>query len=151
MSLGLHNLQINFGAKKRKRNRVGRGNSSGHGTYSTRGIKGQKARSGSRFGLKKLGMKMMIQRLPKFKGMKSLHLEKQIVNLAVLSKFFKEGEVVNKKTLFAKKLISSMRLPFKILGKGEITKKLQIETYEVSTTARAAIEKAGGKISLIKK
>ncbi|MFH1187531.1 MAG: 50S ribosomal protein L15 [bacterium] len=145
MPLGLHNLQSSKGAKKNKRNRVGRGNSSGHGTYSTRGLKGQKARSGGKKGLKIFGMKMVRQRIPKYKGMKSFQQPVQTVNLSVLQKYFKDEDIVEPKILFKKQLISSNKFAVKVLGKGKLEKKLKINAHKFSAGAKEAIEKAGGE------
>lgn len=150
MSLGLHNLQVNKGAKKNKRNRVGRGNSSGHGTYSTRGLKGQKARSGGKKGLKVFGMKMVRQRIPKYKGMKSFQQPVQAVNLSVLQKYFKDGDVIEPKILFKKQLIDSSRFAVKVLGKGSLTKKFKVNVHQFSAGAKEAIAKAGGEVVVLK-
>jgi large subunit ribosomal protein L15 len=149
MPLGLHNLKINKGAKKRKRNRVGRGNSSGHGNYSTRGLKGQRARSGGKGGLKRKGMKMILQRIPKYKGMKSPQQPKQIVNLNILEKYFNDGDVVEPKILFKKQFIGSMKRAVKILSNGELKKKLEIQAHQFSAKAKEAIEKAGGRVVIL--
>lgn len=143
--IGLHNLQVSRGAKKRKRNRVGRGNSSGHGTYSTRGLKGQKARSGGRKGLKLFGMKMIRQRIPKYKGMKSLRKPTQIVNLDTLQKYFNDSDIVDPKILFQKQLISSNKFAVKVLGKGKLEKRLKVSAHQFSNSANEAIKKAGGE------
>lgn len=151
MSLGLHNLTTNEGSKKRKKNRVGRGNSSGHGTYSTRGIKGQRARSGGTSGLQRKSLKMIIRRLPKFKGMKSDQEARQAINLDMLEKAYSNGETVDKNSLIAKKILSSTRTPFKILNNGKLTKKLEVKVFEISKTAKESIEKAGGKVIILEK
>ncbi|PIY78798.1 MAG: 50S ribosomal protein L15, partial [Parcubacteria group bacterium CG_4_10_14_0_8_um_filter_35_7] len=88
MSLSLHNLKSR---KRKKRKRVGRGNASGHGTYSGRGLKGQKSRSGGKKGLKLKGFKVIIQNIPKTRGFKSIHPKMEIVNTGDLEKKFKEG------------------------------------------------------------
>ena len=78
--LTLHNLK-RFAKSKKAKERIGRGNASGHGTYATRGLKGQKSRTGGRKGLIKKGLKTTLQRLPKNKGFKSLKLKEEIINL----------------------------------------------------------------------
>ena len=88
MSLSLHTIKPSKGAAK-KRKRVGRGNASGHGTYSTRGLKGQKSRSGVS-GLKRLGLKMTLSRIPKKRGFKSPKAKNQVVNLTDINENFKE-------------------------------------------------------------
>lgn len=149
MSLGLHNLEVNKGAKKRKKSRVGRGNASGHGTYSTRGIKGQRSRSGGKKSLKRFGMKTIRQSTPKYKGMKSLRLPKQIINLNILNKNFNDGDVVDPEILFKKQLVNSNKLAVKILGKGNLKKKLKVQAHQFSTSAKEAIIKIGGEITVL--
>lgn len=144
MSLGLHNLKIAKGSVK-KSVRIGRGNSSGRGTYSTRGLKGQKSRTGSS-GLKYLGMKANIMKLPKLGGFQSLSGKPAILNLADIEKNFKDGDLVNLVSAKAKGLIGKNEQKVKILGGGTITKKLNIKVNQISASARAAIEKAGGKV-----
>jgi len=123
---------------------VGRGDSSGHGTYSTRGLKGQRSRSGGKKGLRARSLKMTMLSLPKFKGIKSYKPNKQPVNLFDLEKNFKDNDIINPDTLLKKKLISSKKAPVKILSKGEITKKLTIENCLISAAAEDKIKKAGG-------
>src|SRR3989338_2730766 len=105
MSLHLHNLRPAQGSVRRKK-RLGRGNASGRGNYSTRGIKGQKARSGVS-GLKVLGMKASMQRIPKHPGFRSLKAKLAIVNLSDIDRVFKSGDVVTPKKLMDTRLIKS--------------------------------------------
>jgi large subunit ribosomal protein L15 len=143
--LSLNNLKPAKGSAK-KRKRIGRGNASGHGTYSTRGLKGQKSRSGVT-GLKRLGMKPMLLNLPKMRGFKSKIPKNQIVNLFDLNKHFKDGAKINPKTLVKAGLILNAAAPVKILGNGELkSKKLEFISVKLSEQAKAKIEKAGGKI-----
>jgi len=143
--LSLHNLKPAKGSQK-KRKRVGRGNASGHGTYSTRGQKGQKSRSGVS-GLKRLGMKQMLLNLPKVRGFKSKYPKNQAVNLFDLDKHFKDGSRVSPKTLLKAGLVQNPEAPVKILGKGELkTKNLIFADVKMSDSAKKQIEKAGGKI-----
>lgn len=143
--LSLSNLKPNQGSTK-KRKRVGRGNASGHGTYSTRGLKGQKSRSGVT-GLKRLGMKKMLLNLPKSRGFKSDKPKNQAVNFVELNKFFKDSSKITPKTLAKAGLIENASAPVKILGGGELkVKKLEFVSVKVSDSAKAQIEKAGGKI-----
>jgi len=121
MTLSLHNIKKNPGATK-KRKRVGRGNASGHGTYSTRGQKGQKSRSGVS-GLKKLGLRSRMLQVPKIRGFKSSQPKNQIVNLRAINNNFKDGSLVDPKVLLSKGLIETTKLPVKILGNGELTVK----------------------------
>ena len=145
MVLLLHQIKPAKGSAK-KRKRVGRGNSSGHGTYSGRGLKGQKARSGVS-GLKRLGMKQVLLRTPKKKGFKSLKPKDQIVNLSMINKYFKEGEVINPKNLLKKGLIDNIKIGVKILATGELKiKKLRFSGVKMSESAKKQIEKKEGRV-----
>jgi len=131
--------------KKKPRKRVGRGGKKG--TYAGRGIKGQKARAGRRL---KPVIRELIKRYPKLRGykFKKLVLKPAIINIEILEKKFKSGEIVDPKILLEKKLIRKIKgkVPkVKILAKGKLTKKLIIEDCQVSKSAREIIEKAGGQ------
>jgi large subunit ribosomal protein L15 len=131
-----------------RRKVVGRGVGSGHGTYSGRGAKGQKARSGSSIPVGFEGGRMPLHRqLPKRRGFKSMIAKDQVVNLSSLHKKFKANETVNPKTLLNKGLIKDSSGTVKILSKGELKVALSFEGVEVSANTRAKIEKAGGKIA----
>jgi len=143
MALSLNNLKPSKGAYKKKK-RVGRGDASGHGTYSCRGMKGQRSRSGGKNRLKVKGMKRMIQQIPKKKGFTSLQKKPQTVNLEVLEKHFEDGALVNPKSLQKNGLIGKMKGEVKILGKGELSKKLTIKDCLLSKSAAEAIKKSGG-------
>ena len=148
MALKLYNLRPARGAKKSKK-RIGRGDSSGHGTYSTRGQKGQRARSGGRGGLKLKGLKSGIQSIPKLGGFKSLKPKLAIVNLDILEKNYKNGDIVDALSLWQKGL-TDQKYNVKILGDGKISKKLTIAGLRISQSASLAIAKAGGKVILAK-
>lgn len=120
-------------AKKIKR--VGRGNASGHGTYSTRGLKGQKSRSGVS-GLKRLGLKKQLLQIPKARGFRSLHQKNQVVSVKAINANFKDGEIVNSEALMAKKLISSVNLPIKVLGKEKLTVQVKFEKIKMSDSLK---------------
>lgn len=143
MALALHTLKLNRSAKKTAK-RVGRGGK--RGTYSGRGLKGQRSRSGGKSGLKRLGMRQLIERTHKLKGFKSIHPKPAIVSLSVLNKHFKDGDKVDPKILFKKKLIPTLKHGVKILANGEIKVKLNITGCLLSQTAQTTIEKAGGKV-----
>lgn len=133
--------------RKKPRKRVGRGGK--RGTYSGRGVKGQKSRSGRRL---QPVIRQIIKRYPKLRGyrFKTRGLKPAIVNIEILEKKFKSPEVVSPKTLLEKRLVRRIkgRAPrVKILGKGKLTKKLTIEGCYVSKQAKEKIEKAGGTIS----
>ncbi len=119
--------------------RVGRGNASGHGTYSTRGLKGQKSRSGVS-NLKRLGMKKQLLAIPKVRGFRSLKPKNQVVSVKAINKNFKDGEVVTKEALFAKKLIGSVNLPVKILGKEKLTVKVTFGEINASESVKSQIK-----------
>ncbi len=144
--LSLNNLKPSEGSTK-KRKRVGRGNSSGHGTYSGRGLKGQKARSGVS-GLKRLGMKSSLLQIPKKRGFKSSKSKNQPVNIIDLNENFKDGEEINPKILLKKGLVRDTQLPIKILGKGELKiKNIVVSGIEkISKNAEEQIKKQGGQI-----
>ena len=137
----IHQLKIE--KKKKKKKRVGRGGK--RGTYSGRGIKGQRARAGRKI---KPQEKELLLRMPKLRGYKfnPLREKPEVINLAVLEKHFEANEKVNLKTLKEKKLISKNIKRVKILSKGVVSKPIIIEKLEVSTKAKESIEKAGGKI-----
>ncbi|MFC1612380.1 50S ribosomal protein L15 [Patescibacteria group bacterium] len=145
MAIKLHNLQSSTLKKKKKR--VGRGDSSRHGTYSTRGLKGQKARSGVS-GLKLKGMKHIVLATPKLRGFKSVRLKAQTITLKQLDRFFNDGGVVSPESLMQKKIINLKNKNIKIVSSGELTKKLVIKGCKVSKTAKEKIESLGGKINV---
>lgn len=146
--LNLHSLKPRTGSRKRKMV-VGRGNASGHGTYSGRGIKGQKARTGGRKGLKRLGMKFLLAQTPKLGGFRSLEAPMNAVNIVELEKMFKENEVVTPRAIVDKKRLSSKLRGIKILGAGKLTKKLEVRAHDFSISARKAITEAGGKAIIV--
>ncbi|MDD5290667.1 MAG: 50S ribosomal protein L15 [Patescibacteria group bacterium] len=141
MPLSLHTISPNRGAKKRRK-RVGRGNASGHGTYSTRGQKGQKSRAGVS-GLKRLGMKKQLLQTPKVRGFKSKKPKSQVISLREINDNFKDGAVITPKSLLAKRLIGTIKLPVKILGGGELKiKNVKFEGIKVSGSVEEQL-KAG--------
>jgi len=146
--INLHNLKIAKRSKKRKK-RVGRGNSSGSGTYSGRGLKGQRSRSGGKKGLKRRGLNQFLKNKPKMGGFKSLKPKIVTVNIEQLEKFFADGEVVNAKKLISKKIIKSAKNGLKILGNGKLTKKLTVTADSFSESAKKAIIKVGGEVKLV--
>jgi len=148
--LSLHTIKPNKGATK-KRKRVGRGNASGHGTYSGRGLKGQKSRSGGKSGLKRKGMKNILLQTPKLRGFKSDKPKNQVVNIFDINNNFKDKDVVNPSTLMKNNLIANTKDPIKFLGKGDLKiKNLTVEGVKMSEGVKSQIEKNGGKIMLRK-
>jgi large subunit ribosomal protein L15 len=145
MTLGLHNLYPGIGSKKTSK-RLGRGNASGKGTTAARGVKGQKARTGGRGGLKLMGMRDLMLSTPKLPGFTSIYPQNQVVKLSDLEKSYKAGELVNPISLKVKKIILDAQKPVKILSTGELTKKLSFEGCLFSKSARAKIEGVGGEI-----
>ena len=140
----IHQLQPRHTSKDRKI--VGRGGKKG--TYSGRGGKGQTARSGRKVAPI---IRELIKRYPKLKGYRSFVLKDNtaVINLDVLEKNCKDGEVVNPANLIAKKLIKTAagKTPrIKILGNGTITKKIIVENCQISAPAKTAIEKARGSV-----
>ncbi|RJO59586.1 50S ribosomal protein L15 [Candidatus Parcubacteria bacterium] len=145
--MNLSNLSPKTGSR-RKKIRVGRGNASGHGTFSGRGIKGQRARSGGRKRLARRGLKQMLLQLPKARGFQSLDFKFKALNLEELNKYFQAGEKVDLAALQKVKLIKTNDF-VKILGQGELKKPLQVWAHAFSKSAEAAITKAGGAANRI--
>jgi large subunit ribosomal protein L15 len=132
---------------RRARKRVGRGDGSGYGTYSGRGSKGQKSRSGFRMrpGFEG-GQLPLIKRLPRKRGFVNIfRKEYNIVNLGKLN-MFEAGSEVTPEKLVATGVIKSLRLPVKILAEGEIDRPLVVKANKFSAAAKAKIEAAGGKV-----
>jgi large subunit ribosomal protein L15 len=131
--------------KRKDEKRVGRGGK--RGKYSGRGIKGQKSRAGRR--LKPI-IREILKKYPKLRGYRfKAKKEYEIINLDSIEKKFKEGEKVTPETLVEKGLIRKRggKIPeVKILGRGEITKKLTFENCKLSKSAKEKIEKANGEI-----
>ena len=142
--------EIKSPESNKKRKRVGRGDSSGHGTTSGRGSKGQLARSGGKTRPGFEGGQMPLQRrLPHLRGFKNNRkIIFNVINLGMLEGF-KEGSTVDYDALLEKGLIMKRGNPLKILGKGELKKKLTVKANGFSKTAREKIEKAGGKAEVI--
>lgn len=145
MAIALHTMRPAHGAKKDKK-RVARGLGS-KGTTGGRGQKGQTSRAGSS-GTARLGMRHIILATPKLRGFRSLAPKAFVVNVGALNGKFIAGEVVTPKTLAHKGLIPSDKLKVKILSKGELTVAVTVKNCSVSATAKAAIEKAGGKVEV---
>lgn len=145
MPLTLSNLKAPAGEANRKRLRVGRGDSSGHGSYSGRGRKGQSSRSGVG-GLALKGLRRRLLSIPKLGGFNSLYEKAATVNLSDLEKNFEAKSRVSPDTLVSKGLIKTHKYGVKILGTGELTKALTVSHCKTTASARQAIEKAGGSI-----
>ncbi len=145
--MNLHTLKPRPGAKHRVK-RLGCGESSGHGKTSGKGHKGQKARSGGSIRLGFEGGQMpLIRRLPK-RGFNNAAFKTRyaVVNLDALNRF-EDGATVDEGSLREAKLIRNPYDAVKILGTGELTKKLSVNVDRVSASAREKIEKAGGSVA----
>ena len=144
----LHELKPAQGAVK-SRKRLGRGTATGQGKTAGRGQKGQKSRSGGgvRVGFEG-GQMPLARRLPK-RGFKNRNSKEIIaINVDVLNRF-EDGTEVTVDALLASKAISKAGDGVKILGNGELTKKLTVKVNAVSETAKAKIEAAGGTVEVI--
>ncbi|MDD6706470.1 MAG: 50S ribosomal protein L15 [Atopobiaceae bacterium] len=143
----LNDLRPAEGSRK-SRKRVGRGNGSGYGTTAGRGSKGQLSRSGGGKGAGfEGGQTPLAMRLPKLPGFKNHNrVEYAPVNVSRLELLYNDGETVDAESLLAKGVIKHDYVPVKVLGDGEITKKLTVKVDKVSASAKAKIEAAGGKV-----
>ncbi len=150
----LSNLKHATGATKDKK-RVGRGEGSGHGGTATRGMNGQRSRSGAKFKAWFEGGQMPLQRrIPKrgFTNIFKIHF--QAVNVEKLQKLVDDKKVtdgvVNAAILFKFGVISKANAPYKILGDGDITAVLNVEAHKFSASAKTKIEATGGSTKEIK-
>ncbi|HMB17300.1 MAG TPA: 50S ribosomal protein L15 [Candidatus Paceibacterota bacterium] len=141
----LHDLKK--GKNKKKKKRVGRGGK--RGTYSGRGIKGQKARAGHSIPSK---MKRIVQKFPKLRGVKfnSHKKDTKVLNVSDLENMF-DSEEITKESFIEAGVIKNMSDPVKILGDGKLDKKFIIKGVPVSQSAKKKIEKAGGEVVESKK
>ena len=134
-------LTSNKGARK-KRKTIGRGNGSGHGTSATRGGKGQTARTGSskRPGFEG-GQTPLYRKMPKYKGFNNPnHVEYQVVNVKKLN-IFEDNAEVTAASLFEKKLVHSATQPVKILGDGDVNKKLTVKSIKFLPQPKVKLKK----------
>ncbi|MGL5174590.1 MAG: 50S ribosomal protein L15 [Olsenella sp.] len=143
----LNDLRPAEGSKK-NRKRIGRGNSSGHGTTAGRGTKGQLSRAGGGKGAGfEGGQQPLAMRLPKLPGFTNhSRVEYAPVNVSRLEEVFEAGETVDTESLVAKGVIKHAFIPVKVLGDGELTKALTVKVDKVSASAKVKIEAAGGKV-----
>ncbi|MBU0952684.1 MAG: 50S ribosomal protein L15 [Elusimicrobia bacterium] len=141
----LHNLKPAKGSRHKKKI-LGHGRASGHGASSTRGMKGQRSRSG---GTKapwfEGGQMPLLRRIPKrgFTNQK-FKIEYYLVNVDTLENIFETGTEITPELLYEKGLIDNMALGVKILGDGEIKKSFRIKAHKFSRTAAEKIKAAGG-------
>jgi large subunit ribosomal protein L15 len=155
--IGLHNLKPAPGSRK-DRKRIGRGHGSGHGKTSGRGHKGGGARAGSKTrvnfegGQNPIHMRMRKLRGPNKKmsmPFEPFRTHTQPVNLADLEARFDDGAAVDLDALRAAGLAKRKAIPVKILGRGELTKRLTVHAHGFSASARERIEAAGGTCQVI--
>jgi large subunit ribosomal protein L15 len=141
-----HELKPPAGSRH-KRKRVGRGDGSGHGTYSGRGLKGQKARSGGgpRLGFEG-GQTPLIKRLPHRRGFTNpFRVEYAPVKVGQLERF-EAGTEVTPELLRQVGIIKNLRQPVKVLGDGQISKALTVRVHKFSAAAKEKIEAVGGSV-----
>lgn len=144
---GLHQLKPSKNSRK-NRKRVGRGNGSGTGTFAGRGSKGQKQHGSVPF-LFEGGQLPLIKRLPHMRGFTNIfRVESTPVNLSTLEDF-RSGSVVTPEKLVAAGAVRKKNARIKILGDGELTKKLNVTAHAFSKSAKAKIEAAGGSVTVI--
>lgn len=145
----LSNLHPAEGSKHSDNFRRGRGHGSGNGKTAGKGHKGQKARSGApRIGFEG-GQMPLYRRIPK-RGFKNRNtLDIVAINVSALENKFENGEVVDAESLLAKGVIKNARDGVKILGMGDLSKKLTVKALAVSETAKEKIEAAGGSVEVI--
>ena len=147
--MDLSNLHPAAGSKHSDAFRVGRGHGSGNGKTAGRGQKGQKSRSGGRTRIGFEGGQMpLYRRLPK-RGFKNRNrLEIEAINISALEVFENDAEVTID-ALLERGIIKDVRDGVKILGNGELTKKLNVKVHAYSESAKAKIEELGGKAEVI--
>ena len=139
------------GSKTRKRKRIGRGDASGNGSYSGKGMKGQKSRSGGgvRPGFEG-GQLPLIKRLPSLRGFTNIFkTQYHAVNLDTILKMYPNGGDVSPGTLVETGVLKDQKLPLKVLGRGEINVNLKVSAHKFTKSAKEKIETAGGTIQVI--
>jgi large subunit ribosomal protein L15 len=146
-NMQIHDLFPAPGSKK-DRKRVGRGHGSGHGGRAGRGNKGQLSRAGGGKGPGfEGGQNPLHMRLPKLPGFKNRNkVDYAVINVSRLDAVYADGDTVDCETLVSKGLIKSAAAPVKILGDGELSKKLTVKVDKLSGPAKAKIESAGGTV-----
>jgi large subunit ribosomal protein L15 len=150
MGTTLHTLAPNPGATKPKK-RLGRGRGSGTGKTSGKGVKGQKARPGHHGARRAFegGQLTMARRYPK-RGFKNLFREEAWpVNVGTLEEQFDAGSVIDVAALRARGLMPKKLKVVKVLGEGELTKKLTVKAHKFSATAKQKLEAAGGVAEVV--
>ena len=150
-------MELNSLVKNNKKKiRVGRGIGSGKGKTSSRGHKGQKSRSGVAIKSFEGGQMPLYRRLPK-RGFKSLNKKNiAILNVSNIQKIYEKNkndlkETINLKFLQDKRIVNKKYIKLKILGSGDLKEKIDITAHYASKQAQEKIQKAGGKINIVKK
>jgi large subunit ribosomal protein L15 len=147
--MSLNNLRPPKGAKH-PRKRVGRGPGSGHGKTASRGSKGAKSRSGFRFKRGFEGGQMPLhRRVPKRGFHNPFRVEYAVINLDTLADVFDAGSEVTPELLRERGLVRASNVPVKVLGRGEISKKLTVRAHKFSGSAAGKIAAAGGAAEVI--
>ena len=142
----LNELKPNAGARK-ERSRAARGMAQGRGKQAGKGQSGQNKRGGTRPGFEG-GQNPWFRRLPK-RGFTNInHIEYQPINLTTLEKLFKDGDTVDVTSLKEIGLVNR-NTPVKLLANGKLTKQVTVKVDKASKAAIAAVEKAGGKVTLV--
>ncbi len=143
-----HEIKSPVGARHRRK-RVGRGIGSGHGVYSTKGVKGQKARTGGKSEMRpgfEGGQLPLIKRMPTKRGFHNPHrVEYAEVNVSKLETAFAGGAEITPDALVKARVVRDLKKPIKVLGEGDLTKALTVTANKFTASARQKIEAAGGK------
>ena len=150
MTMQNHTLS-SAGSKTRKRKRIGRGDASGNGSYSGKGMKGQKSRSGGgvRPGFEG-GQLPLIKRLPSLRGFTNIFkTQYHVVNLDTILKMYPNGGEVSPGTLVENGVLKDQKLPLKVLGRGEININVKVSAHKFTKSAKEKIETAGGTTQII--
>ncbi|MBX3012963.1 MAG: 50S ribosomal protein L15 [Caldilineaceae bacterium] len=146
----LHDLRPVEGTKK-KRKRVGRGTGSGKGKTSTRGTKGQNARTGG--GVSAVfegGQLRLVKRLPKLRGFNNrFKISYSPINLDTMERVFDSGATVDPAALSGVGLLGKESDPVVVLARGDLQKAVHVKAHRVSATARQKIEAAGGSVEIL--
>jgi len=150
--LSTNTVKPNTGSRKSFK-RLGRGNGSGKGTFSGRGMNGQNCRSGGWVpDWFEGGQTPLFRRMPKLKGFSNALFKKHysVINVSDVQKMAdNKAKEVNLETLLAAKVVRNKNLPVKLLGSWELKAKINVVVDAASASAIAAVEKAGGKITLL--
>jgi large subunit ribosomal protein L15 len=143
--------EVNRGIQRhKKRRRIGRGPGSGQGKTAGKGHKGQKSRAGySALSIFQGGAMPLVRRVPKRGFHNEFAVRVVAVNLRTLERVFESGEEVTPESLRAKNLARVRADELKILGHGELTKKLKVSAHRFSQTARDKIQQAGGEVVVL--